>query len=103
MGDDFDPAGLVLHAKYRDGGEEDIVITDSTVCSYDFSEEGKAIVTVNFNDAYVTLEVNVGEDDASLQPSGGCSGVAGIGGVVLFSGMALAACVLFIARKRVNR
>lgn len=103
VGDDFDPTGLVLHAKYRDGGEEDIAITDRTVCSYDFSEEGKAIVTVNFNDGSVTLGVNVGEDDPSSQPGGGCSGAAGFGGIALLSCMAIAACVLLIARKRTNR
>ena len=101
VGEDFDPAGLILHAIYRDGGEEDIAITDRTVCNYDFSEEGKAAVTVNFNDGSVTFEVNVGNNGTDGgKPEKGCGGVYDAGGVALISLLLLSSCALMIFRKR---
>lgn len=101
VGEDFDPAGLILHAIYRDGGEEDIAITDRTVCNYDFSEEGKAAVTVNFNDGSVTFEVNVGNNGTDGgKPEKGCGGVFDAGGVALISLLLLSSCALMIFRKR---
>ncbi len=109
----IDIAGLTLHAKYRDGGEEDVTIIDNTLCTYDFSREGKATVTVSFNDSTVTFEVTVvaessgntdTPDPEKPAKKKGCSGsVTAASGIFATAILAMGVVMIIVRRKNKSK
>lgn len=102
-------AGLKLHFKYSDGGEEDIA---PSLADIEFDPDitdtaGKKTVTVYFkdNDHYATFEITVTEKSAE-EPGNGCSSCggtissvsSGIGALLL-----LAAAFLIVRSKKESK
>lgn len=124
IGDRLDVAGMVLAAKYQDGGVEDVAVQSLWVDGFDSKTAGKKTLTVTYSDGEVTFEVTVkeassenpGGEDPGKNPGGedpekpakkGCNG-SGVAGVSLLCGgmtvlAAAAVVVVLAAKKRNNR
>lgn len=128
IGDRIDVSGMVLAAKYQDGGVEDVAVQSLWVDGFDSKTAGKKTLTVTYSDGEVTFEVTVkeassenpGGEDPGKNPGGenpggenpekpakkGCNG-SGVAGVSLLCGgmtvLAAAVVVVLAAKKRNNR
>lgn len=129
IGERIDVAGMVLAAKYQDGGVEDVAVQSLWVDGFDSKTAGKKTLTVTYSDGEVTFEVTVkeassenpGGEDPGKNPGGenpggedpekpakkGCNG-SGVSGVSLLCGgmtvlAAAAVVVVLAAKKRNNR
>lgn len=70
IGDDFDPTGMELFARYTDGTEEPLSLSDLDI-KYDFSAEGESYVTVTYvKEGYGgTFSVNVKKPSVKFSSS----------------------------------
>lgn len=65
-GDEFDPTGLTLHAKYHDGTEKDLLATDASVSYSSALTNGQTSIVFKVGSAQVSVAITVGP---TAQPS----------------------------------
>lgn len=70
-GEEFNCDGLILSAKYLDGGTEDIVVETTMIEGYDPEKIGKQIITINYNDAYMSYEIEVKAPEGQIEDDEG--------------------------------
>ena len=86
-GETFDPAGMVVTAKYNDGSSK--AVTDYTVDKTELAI-GDTAVTVSYDGKTATVSISVSEKADVPEKSGGCSSAVAIGN------FAVAAAFLFM-------
>lgn len=113
VGEELDLSGMVVKAKYQDGGEENIVISYGDVDGFRSNVAGEQTLTVSYAGAEVTFKVTVKAaqpkpDDGDKSPDGESDGapvgaiVGGVVGGVAALGIAAGVTVAVMKRKERN-
>lgn len=101
-GDKFDSKGLIVHAKYADGYEEDIIDFSPTQIRADMKKIGEQTVTINLFERTLKFSITINEEQKTNSGESGSSSSCGgsIGGIGCAAMLTLiAACALVLKKK----
>ena len=89
IGEELDLSGMVIKAKYSDGGKQTLSESEYTVSGYDKNKAGEQKITVSYEGKTAEFTVNVSETPNNSSEKGCGSSLSAFGAVTgLFCGLA---------------